>query len=120
MRLMATAIMQTDPKCIFCSIVAHTSPAGIVFEDERFIAINDIRPEAPTHVLVMPKAHIEKFTDIDEESQEAKALLTTCKRVAIQLGVENACKFSINNGKAAGQIVPHVHVHILSHIEAKK
>jgi histidine triad (HIT) family protein len=104
------------PKCIFCSIAKHDIPSDIVFENDNFLAIKDIHPEAPTHVLVIPKEHYEKLTDVPEGKRSLyEGLFSAAVDVAKKLGIESACRFSVNNGQGAGQIVPHIHVHLLSH-----
>lgn len=105
--------------CIFCSIARHESPATIVHEDGEWIAIRDIRPEAPTHVLVMPKRHVEKLSDIAGDTAMIAELFASSLSVAKKLGIEDAFKLVVNNGKDAGQIVPHLHVHLLSHKKEK-
>ncbi len=87
-----------------------------MYEDDSFMAIKDIRPEAPTHILVLPKQHVEKLTDMDPGSAIFGTFFAVSVKIVKLLGVEKACKFAVNNGKDAGQIVPHAHIHILSQI----
>lgn len=102
---------QTD--CIFCKIVSHEVPSTVVFEDEDFLAFKDLYPEAPTHLLVIPKKHVERMTQMANDPDLEK-LWNRAFALTQKLGIEENCKFAVNNGKSAGQIVPHVHIHILS------
>lgn len=99
--------------CVFCKIVSHELPSSVVFENDLFLAFRDIHPEAPTHVLVIPKKHIETMTALHENTLLFD-LWKAAIAVAKHLGIDDNCKFVVNNGKSAGQIVPHVHIHILS------
>lgn len=102
--------------CIFCKIINGDIPSEKVYEDEKVFAFKDINPVAPVHVLVVPKVHIESVNDIDESNSSIMAdLFVAAKKIADDLGlVENGYRIIINNGKIAGQEVPHLHVHILS------
>lgn len=106
--------MPAKSDCIFCEIGQHQADANVVYEDDACIAFKDIHPEAPTHVLVIPKVHIEKFSDFAEQTEIMDTLMRVVLKVVRKLGVEKNSKIAINNGKDAGQIIPHVHVHILS------
>jgi histidine triad (HIT) family protein len=104
--------------CIFCQIAQKKIPSSIVYEDENFIAFLDIRPANKGHTLVIPKNHVPDLKDLKEEV--AKELFSTVQRVAhgVQKAL-NADAFNIiqNNGAAAGQLVPHVHIHIIPRFE---
>ncbi|MFA5030220.1 MAG: HIT domain-containing protein [Patescibacteria group bacterium] len=105
----------TKPDCIFCQIGTHAAEARVVFENESCIAFWDIHPEASTHVLVIPKVHIEAFSDFsDEQDSTLLKLMRAVISVIHALKIENNCKIAINNGREAGQIVPHAHIHVLS------
>jgi len=101
--------------CVFCKIIAREIPSDIVFEDEHAIAFNDINPLAPVHVLVVPKRH---YASLDElpgnDIESAGNLLLTIKEVAAKLNVSGGYKVVTNCGEAAGQVVPHLHFHILA------
>lgn len=101
--------------CIFCKIVQGEIPAERVLEDERFLAINDIHPKAPVHVLVLPKDHLGSLDQIDQWSPErGHALLEFIVAVAGKLGVrESGYRLVSNVGPDAGQEVDHLHVHLL-------
>ena len=107
--------MATSEDCIFCKIVAGEIPAAKVFEDERALAFSDINPQAPTHALVIPRAHIASLNEA-EESDEALLghLLAVAARVAREAGhAESGYRTVINTGAGAGQTVFHIHVHVL-------
>jgi histidine triad (HIT) family protein len=103
------------PNCLFCNVVAKTVPAQIVFENDRVVAFRDIRPGAPTHVLVIPRAHIDGVHEAKPEDFEMLGHVVLAARdVAEQLGlVRGGYRLVINQGPDAGQSVPHLHVHVL-------
>ena len=102
-------------KCLFCKIVAGEIPAEKVFEDGGAIAFRDINPQAPTHVLVIPRAHLESLDDAARTDEALLGhLLRVAARVANQEGLtESGYRTVINTGADAGQSVLHVHVHLL-------
>lgn len=97
--------------CLFCSI-ANGDPTKLIWENEVAAAFNDIHPKAPVHILVVPKQHIENLDQLDDTELAGKLLLAV-REVAHQAGVKGAWKVKINNGEGAGQVVPHLHFHIL-------
>ena len=102
-------------ECIFCKIIAGELPCQKVYEDENILAFNDINPVADTHVLVIPKKHIASLADLTEETDErlmGKFTLSIPK-IAKKLGLKGF-KTVINTGKEGGQIVFHIHAHILA------
>ncbi|MEZ4768725.1 MAG: histidine triad nucleotide-binding protein [Caldilineales bacterium] len=101
--------------CIFCKIVAGEIPAGKLFEDEHVLAFNDINPQAPSHVLVIPKRHIESLATVTpEDSQLLGHLLTTASRLARDLGLAGpGYRLVFNVGQDGGMAVYHLHAHIL-------
>jgi histidine triad (HIT) family protein len=100
--------------CLFCRIVAGEIPARKVYEDEHTYAFEDINPQAPTHVLVVPKQHI---TGLKEASAEDAETIGRCHLAAAQLarqrGIENGYRTVLNVGPGAGQSVFHLHVHLI-------
>ncbi len=101
--------------CLFCKIVARAIPAQIVHESDDVLAFRDVRPVAPTHVLVIPKGHV---SGVHEAGREQVAmlgeLLCTARDVAEQLGLEkDGYRLVVNQGPHAGQSVFHLHVHVL-------
>lgn len=100
---------------IFGKIIAREIPADIVYEDELCLAFKDIHPQAPTHVLVVPKKEIQRLADAQAEDQALLGhLLLAVGKIARQLGVEDAFRVVIANGSDAGQTVFHLHLHILA------
>lgn len=104
----------TQQDCIFCKIGQHTLDASVVFESEEFIAFRDIHPKAKTHVLVVPKIHIGTLSDARTHQKEFEALWDAVLDTASKLGVLDNAKLQLHSGEAAGQEIPHLHVHILS------
>lgn len=101
--------------CVFCKIVRGDLPATVIFENERVLAFKDINPLAPTHVLLIPKRHMESLDDLaDGEAALAGELLLRIKDVAAKVGVTGGYKVVSNCGAAAGQLVDHLHFHILA------
>jgi histidine triad (HIT) family protein len=98
--------------CLFCRIVAGKIPATVVYEDDHVMAINDVFPRAPFHVLVVPRKHVEKLSDLDDEPLGGR-LLQAVRRVARQGGVGDNFRLVVNNGDNAGQNVLHLHLHVL-------
>ena len=102
-------------KTIFARILDGELPAEKLHEDEHAIVIKDINPQAPTHVLIIPRQPIPKLVDAEPAHQALLGhLLLVAGKVAKQLGVDDAFRLVINNGAGAGQTVFHLHLHILA------
>ena len=100
---------------LFSKIIAREIPADIVYEDSHCLAFRDINPQAPTHVLLIPKQEIPRLTDAGDADQVLLGhLLLAAGKVARQLGVDDAFRLIVNNGADAGQTVFHLHLHILA------
>lgn len=100
---------------IFGKIVSGEIPSEFLYEDEHCIAINDVSPQAPVHVLIIPKRAIPRLVDAGADDQALLGhLLLAAGRVAEQLGVAEAFRLIINNGSGAGQTVFHLHLHIIA------
>jgi histidine triad (HIT) family protein len=101
--------------CIFCLIVAGKVPSDIVYQDEDFLAFRDISPQAPTHVLIIPKTHIASSTELTEGQQELIGhLIIIAKNLAEQEGIaKRGYRLVINCGPEGGQVVPHLHLHLI-------
>lgn len=111
-------IMDNMPEqtCVFCSIAAKDTPSEIVYSDEQVVAIKDNTPQAPVHVLLIPRKHdLESLNDASKLDMELLGhLLYTAAKVANQMDIaESGYRVVINTGDAAGQSVPHLHVHVL-------
>ncbi|XP_042879434.1 uncharacterized HIT-like protein Synpcc7942_1390 isoform X2 [Penaeus japonicus] len=99
---------------IFDKIIDKSIPADIVYEDEKCLAFRDISPQAPTHILVIPKKRLAMLTDATEEDNALLGhLLLTANKVAAQEKLDNGFRIVINNGKDGAQSVYHLHLHIL-------
>ncbi len=98
--------------CIFCKIINKEIPSNFVYEDENVIAINDLNPQAETHVLVIPKTHVASLAEL-EDKKLMVAILKGVKATAKKLGLTDF-RTIMNTGAGAGQTVFHLHVHILS------
>ena len=100
---------------IFGKIVSGEIPSDFLYEDEHCIAIRDVNPQAPVHVLVIPKRGIPRLVDAQQDDQALLGhLLLAAGKVAEQLGVADAFRLIINNGSGAGQTVFHLHLHIIA------
>jgi len=100
---------------IFGKIIAREIPADIVYEDEMCLAFKDINPQAPVHVLVVPKKEIPRLVDASPEDQALLGhLVLAANKVAKQLGVADAFRLVVNNGAEVGQSVFHIHLHVLA------
>lgn len=102
--------------CIFCKIANKEIKSEIVFEDEKVIAFNDITPQAPIHVLVIPKKHIPSFIDIAESGdfEYVKQALFAANKIAKEKGLDKSgFRIVCNHGSDAGQAVSHLHFHLL-------
>ena len=102
--------------CLFCKIAGGEIPSKFVYEDESVIAFRDINPQAPQHVLIVPRKHIasvKDFQDVDKELA-AHILVDVVPKIAKELGIdEGGFRVVINTGKDGGQTVHHLHVHLL-------
>ncbi|MGF1482151.1 MAG: histidine triad nucleotide-binding protein [Cyanophyceae cyanobacterium] len=99
---------------IFGKIIRKEIPADIVYEDDLALAFKDIAPQAPTHILVIPKQPVPQLAAATADEQDLLGhLLMTAKQVAAQAGLENGYRVVINNGVDGGQSVDHLHLHIL-------
>lgn len=101
--------------CLFCKILAGEIPADIVYESDTAIAFRDINPQAPTHVLVIPRKHIATINDLGEEDQAlVGSLYMAAKAIAAEEGIEESGYRAVMNcNEGAGQSVFHVHLHVL-------
>ncbi|MCG8379966.1 MAG: histidine triad nucleotide-binding protein [Proteobacteria bacterium] len=100
---------------LFSKIINKEIPADIVYEDDLCLAFKDINPQAPLHVLIIPKKPIPRIVDAEQSDQELLGhLLLKAGEIAKQEGYENAFRLNINNGEGAGQTVFHLHVHLLA------
>lgn len=102
-------------ECIFCRIVAGEVPSDIVFQDENFLAFRDISPQAPVHVLIIPKTHIASLVELTDGQQELVGrLIIIAKNLAEKEGIAGTgYRLVINCGPEGGQMVSHLHLHLI-------
>lgn len=98
--------------CIFCKIANKEIPSNFIYEDEFAVAFNDLSPQAPTHVLVIPKKHFASLAELDDV-EVLGGLMNAVRQTAIKLGLTDY-RTVINTGEKAGQTVFHIHVHLLA------
>ncbi len=105
----------SEQSCLFCKIVAGAIPAEKVYEDDGAVAFRDINPQAPVHVLVIPREHIASLADAGEtDAAKLGQLMLAAARVARQEGLsESGYRTVVNTGAGAGQSVFHIHLHVL-------
>ena len=101
--------------CVFCQIVAGQIPADILYQDEEVIAFRDISPVAPTHLLIIPRKHIPSLAHLSEaESSLIGDMVNTANQLAKREGIaESGYRLVINCGEQGGQLVPHLHMHLI-------
>lgn len=101
--------------CLFCKIVNREIPATIVYEDDRVLAFNDINPQAPTHILIIPKRHVETLSDLQPGDDAMVGELVRCAAaIAAERGIAGrGFRTVFNTNRDAGQTVFHIHLHLL-------
>jgi histidine triad (HIT) family protein len=101
--------------CVFCRIVAGEIPADIVYQDKALLAFRDIHPQAPTHILIIPKSHIASLADITAKHQALMGrIILLARDLAAKEGISGSgYRLSVSTGADGGQLVPHVHFHLL-------
>lgn len=101
--------------CIFCRIAAGEIPSNKLYEDDQLLAFYDLDPQAPTHFLVIPKAHIASAAEITPQNSAVVAhIYEVIARLAADLGLEQGFRVVTNCGPQGGQTVPHLHFHVLA------
>jgi histidine triad (HIT) family protein len=102
--------------CLFCKIINKEIPADIAYEDDLVLAFSDINPQAPHHILIIPKKHIAKISDLKEEQAHLIAqMVLAANKIAHEIGlVSKGYRLVLNCGQDAGQEVFHIHLHLLS------
>jgi histidine triad (HIT) family protein len=108
--------MTKDQNCIFCKVAAKQIPAKLVHEDDMAIAFEDINPQAPTHILIVPKNHVPDIHSMTPaDRQMVGHLFLIAQSIAEKQGLDQrGYRMVINNGRDAGQTVFHIHLHLLS------
>lgn len=101
--------------CIFCKIANGEIPATKVYEDETVVAFNDLEPQAPTHILVIPKQHITSAADVTEENSAVIAhIFEVIAKLSKELNLDNGFRVVNNCGEDGGQTVMHIHFHLMA------
>lgn len=102
--------------CIFCKIAAGAIPATLVHQDEHVVAFRDLNPQAPTHILIIPRQHIATVNDLNEENAAVLGrLFLAARKLAAELGfADDGYRLVMNTNAAAGQTVFHIHLHLLA------
>ena len=102
-------------QCLFCRIIKREIPGTIVFEDDRIVAFEDINPQAPTHVLVVPRRHIDTLNDLDSmDDQLVGELVRRAATIAKERGMAaSGYRTVFNTNRDGGQTVAHIHLHLL-------
>jgi len=102
-------------ECLFCKIVAKEIPASLVFEDDQLLAFNDINPQGPTHVLIVPKRHIATLNDLAKDDDEiVGAMVRRAAAIAKDRGIQvGGFRTVFNTNRDAGQTVFHIHLHLI-------
>ncbi len=108
--------------CIFCKIINKEAPAKIISEDAQIIAFEDIKPVAPIHILIIPKRHIPSVDDLEPEDKDLMGeLLLKAKMLAEKMKLnKKGYKLAFNVGRGGGQIVDHLHLHLLGGWKSEK
>ena len=100
--------------CIFCKIVNKEIPSTPVYEDDEILAFNDLNPQAPVHVLIIPKRHIARIENLKESDADVMGkLMLAAKKIADILELKNGYRCVFNNGSDGGQEVEHIHLHLM-------
>jgi len=102
--------------CIFCKIASGEIPAKLLYEDDKVVAFPDAHPAAPTHVLIVPKQHIQSLAHItDDQIPLAGHMIKVANQIARETGVaDKGYRLVVNTGKESGQVVGHLHMHLLA------
>jgi histidine triad (HIT) family protein len=106
--------MNTDPDCLFCQIIAGKLPSDQVYNDEHVVVFKDINPKARIHLLIVPRDHIISLNELEERHDGLMAyIMRLLPNLAKEQGLNNGFRSIINTGPAGGQIVFHLHIHLL-------
>ena len=102
-------------KCLFCRIANGEIPSDIVYQDDKLFAFKDINPQAPTHILIIPKAHISSLVELSDHQEKLMGcLIIAAKKIADKESLaKNGYRLVINCGSEGGQVVSHLHLHLI-------
>lgn len=100
--------------CIFCKIANNLIPTKKIYEDDKIVAFNDLEPQAPIHILIIPKIHIESVNEITDENKDIVShIFCVASKIAMEKGLKNGYRIVSNCGVEGGQTVQHLHFHLL-------
>ena len=101
--------------CVFCNIINKEISANVIYEDKNFIVFEDIKSSAPVHLLIVPKEHIASVNDLEDKHKELIGdLFLLAKKIAKQERVSDGYKLAFNTGRKGGQMVDHLHLHLMA------
>ena len=102
-------------ECLFCRIVAGEIPSDIVYQDKEFLAFRDIKPQAPKHIIIIPKTHITSLAELSKQQQGfIGRLVILARNLAEKEGIaQRGYRLAINCGPEGGQVIPHLHLHLI-------
>ena len=104
--------------CLFCKIIAGEIPSTKVYEDDRILAFKDINPQAPVHILIIPKAHYDSVDALDENSAPIVGeIMLVARRLAEEFHLDNGYRIITNIGENGGQTVKHLHFHLIGGVK---
>jgi len=100
---------------LFCRIISREIPSDVVYQDDEFLAFKDIHPQAPTHILIIPKTHFDSLVEISDQQEKLMGrLVIIAKKLAEKEGLaKNGYRLVLNCGAEGGQVVPHLHLHLI-------
>ena len=100
--------------CIFCKIANKEIDSQMIFEDDKVVAFRDLNPQAPQHILIVPKKHFANILEVDDKELAAHIFVEVVPKLAKSVGIdESGFRLVINTGKEGGQTVEHLHIHLL-------
>jgi histidine triad (HIT) family protein len=100
--------------CIFCDIIKGKLPSATVYEDKEFVAFKDIKPLAPVHIIIVPKEHIASINELENKHKEmVGGMLLVAKKLAKEYETSEGYKLAFNTGRKGGQLVDHLHLHLM-------
>lgn len=106
--------MSDSTDCIFCKIVAGEIPSDQVYSDDKVVVFKDISPKAPVHLLIIPREHIESLQELQEHHQDLMGhMMLLLPKLAKEQGLDGGFRTVINTGADGGQVVYHLHIHLL-------
>ena len=107
--------MSMPEECLFCRIVAGEIPSDIIYQDNEFLAFRDINPQAPKHVIIIPKSHITSLSELTAQQHGLIGrLIILAKDIAAKEGIaKKGYRLAINCGPEGGQVIPHLHLHLI-------